>query len=285
MTLRRRETLTGLAYAALPLAGFAAFFAAPFGVMILMTFTGGAGRGYVGLRNYADVLDSPAFRMAAGNTFRFIAVGVPSVMAAALLISLLLNRGLRWSGFFRSACVLPLVVPVASVPLFFRSLFERGGAVNHGLSFLGLPNLDFLRSGGVFFVLILLYVWKNVGYNVILITAGLQSIPGECLDAARVDGAGPWRRLFFVTLPLLSPTLFFTVVISLINAFKSFREAYVLGGDYPHESIYMLQHYLNNSFGSLSYQRLSVAALLTFAAVSLLLLALFLWRKRAGEWW
>ena len=283
LALSRREALSGYAYAALPLLGFAVFYVAPFGITVMRTFSGGtSGFIFVGLDNYVSVLSSEAFRLAAGNTFKFIGAGVPLLLALSLAAALMLSSGLRGAGWFRAAYVLPLVLPTASVIMVFQIVFAPGGIVNYMLDKLGLGTARFLASPAVFWVLLLLYIWKNIGYGIILMLAGLTQIPVECVDAARVDGAGWGTRLRRVVLPLMAPTLMFSTVIGIVGAFKSFREAFALAGSYPHESIYMLQHFMNNNFERLNYARLSVGAVLTFLVIFAFVLALFVRRGRGG---
>ena len=267
----------------------AAFYIIPFGITISKTFSGGmAAFNFVGLDNYISVLGSEAFRLAAGNTFKFIGAGVPLLMALSLAVALLLNtklkgdRRLRGADGFRAAYVLPLVLPTASVIMVFRILFDAGGVINYTLAKLGSDAVNFLRSGNVFWVLVLLYLWKNIGYGIILTLAGLTQIPKEYYEAARVDGASGFRQLLRITLPLMAPTFFFVMIISIVGAFKSFREAFALAGSYPHESMYMLQHFMNNNFARLNYARLSVAAVMTFLVIFAFVLVMFLWRGREG---
>jgi len=281
LTLRRREALAGLAFAALPLAGFTAFYIIPFGITVRKTFSGGiAGFNFVGWNNYISVLNSEAFRLAVRNTFKFIGIGVPLLMALSLAAALLLNTRIRGADGFRAAYSLPLVLPTASVILVFRILFDNGGIINYTLDKLGLDTVKFLGSGNVFWVFVLLYIWKNIGYCVILTLAGLTQISKDYYEAARADGAGWFVQLRRITLPLMGPSFFFVLVISIVGAFKSFREAFALAGNYPHESIYMLQHFMNNNFARLNYARLSVAAVLTFIVIFCFVLVMFLRRGK-----
>jgi multiple sugar transport system permease protein len=132
-------------------------------------------------------------------------------------------------------------------------------------------------------VLLVLYIWKNSGYNIILFLAALNAIPTAYYEAADLDGAGKFRQLFGITLPLIVPYLFFIVVISVINSFKSFREAFILFGSHPHQSIYMIQHFMNNNFQNLNYIRLSVGAILIFTVIFTLMLILFRIRTKIGD--
>ncbi|MCL2462218.1 MAG: sugar ABC transporter permease [Defluviitaleaceae bacterium] len=285
LSLRRREALTGLAFAAIPLAGMAVFFVAPFIVSVWLTFRSGLGGAYfVGLKNYRDLLASEAFRLAVGNTARFIGVGAPLLMALSLLVALALMTGLRAKGFFRAGLMLPMVIPSASVILFFKVIFEQNGTINNILAAHGMAAADFLNSGRAFYILLLLYVWKNFGYDIILFMAGLSQIPADLYESAQIDGAGPLRRFFRITLPLLTPTAFFVFVMAVIQAFKAFREIFALSGTFPDRSIYMLQHFMNNNFQNLNYQRLGAAAFLTFIVIFAIVGALFLLRRRAGDY-
>ena len=239
MKLQRRYSLTGVGFILPFLTGFALLYLIPFIWSVQKTFTAGAGgTRFVGLWNYTDLLGSAAFRLAAGNTFRFIGVGVPLLMVLSFLLALALYRKFRGASFFRSAFLMPMVIPVAAVVTVVRAFFDGSGMINQLL-------------------------------------AGLSAIPTDYADAALCDGASEGYILWHITLPLMIPNFFFVFVISVINAFKSFREAYLLGGDRPHESIYMLQHFMNNNFQNLNYPRLSTAALLIFVVIFLLVLLLF----------
>jgi len=283
ITRSSREALGALPYLLLPLVGFAVFYVIPFGITIMRTFTHGTSGNFVGFTNYTSVINSTAFRLAAFNTFRFIGIGVPLLMLFSLIVALLLNNKIFGTDRFRAIYVLPLVIPTASVILVFQILFERGGIINYIRDVFGLGAVDFLRSGNVFWVLMVLYLWKNIGYTIILTLAGLVQIPKEYYEAARVDGAGWFTQLRKITLPLMKPTFFFVMILSIVGAFRSFREAFVLGGAHPHESIYMVQHFMNNNFVNLNYTRLSVAAVLTFVIIFAFVLAMYVWvEKKEG---
>jgi multiple sugar transport system permease protein len=282
LSLGKREALSGLTYAALPVAGFALFYITPFGNMLGRTFMRG-GR-FVGFELYSAVLQSEAFRLAAWNTFRFIGLGVPLLMGLALCAALVLNTKVRGKDGFRAAFVLPLVLPAASVIMVFRVFFDRGGWLNYMLDYFGLETVNLFNSRAMFWLILGLFLWKNVGFAIILILGGLVQIPVEYCEAARVDGASAWLRLRKITLPLMAPTFIFTAVLSIVGAFRSFREAFALGGSHPHDSIYMMQHFMQNNFDRLNFPRLSVAAVLTFIVIFACVLVMFAWPEEgAGE--
>lgn len=285
MKMRTKETLTGMLLASPFLVGFIIFFAAPFLISVGYTFTFGTGNGgFVGLKNYFDVLNSKAFQLAAYNTIRFIAIGVPLIMAIAFLLSLVLKKNFGGSSFFRSVFLFPLVLPVASTVMVFQVVFAETGIMNTVYQALNLPMKDWLGSDSAFGILIFLYIWKNCGYNIVLLLSGLNAIPDDFYEAARLEGANRWHCFKSITLPIMMPTVFFVFVISIVNSFKSFREAFLLGGAMPRSnSIYMLQHFMNNNFSNLNYQRLSVAALLVFLVIFLLIFVLFRIHRRVGD--
>ena len=282
--LARREARNGWLYAALPLFGFAAFFLVPFLISIVRSFQRGLTQEFVWFENYISILSSNAFRIAAGNTLRFVAFAVPLNVLIGLIIALGLNKIASRASFFRTAFLIPYVIPVSATVMFFQILFERSGIVNTFLKLMGSEPVNFLDSGNAFYVLLLLYLWKNFGYNMVLFLSGLAQIPRDYSEAARIDGAGPLQIFWYITMPLLAPTFFFVFIISIMNSFKVFREAYALGGDYPHESIYMLQHFMNNNLQNLNYQRVSVASLYVFIVILLLVLLLYLRRRREGDY-
>lgn len=278
MSLRKKEALVGMALVLPFLGGFLMFYIIPFGITAFYSFTAGiSGMYFAGIRNYVEVFGSHAFQLAAYNTFRFMAAGIPLIMVISLVLSLMLYGRTGHTRAFQSIFLYPMVIPIGSVVMFFQVMFSRYGVANRILYQLGLPEPDWLESGSAFGVLLFLYIWKNCGYNIVLFLTGLNGIPREFLEDARLNGAGKWQYFRYIQCPLLMPSFLFVFVMSVINSFKCFREAYLLGGQYPHESIYMLQHFMNNNFASLNYQRLSVAAILVFFIIFALVILLFSW--------
>ena len=261
------------------LAGLCVFVLVPFADAVRRSFTDAMGSRFVGVANYASVLGNSAFRLAAGNTARFIGVCVPLLLCVSLLLAVAVRAAKDGGRIFKTTYLIPMAIPVASIVLLWQALFHRQGLVNAVLSALGAQPVDFMGTDAAFWVLIGTYVWKNAGYDMILWMAGLDGISDSLYEAARVDGAGAWQCFWRVTLPGLLPTLFMTAVLSLLNTFKVFREAYLVGGAYPHDSIYLLQHLFNNCFLDLDVGRLCAAAVL-IAAV--LLAAILLLQKLWG---
>ena len=219
----------------------------------------------------------------AGNTARFICVCLPLLLGGSLLLALLVRAARPCSRPFQTSFLLPMALPVASIALLWQLLFAQKGLANALLSALGGRPVDFMGSGAAFWVLIGTYLWKNSGYNMVLWLAGLDGVPSALYEAAMLDGAGRWQCFWRITLPQLGPTLGLVSVLSLLNCFKVFREAYLVAGAYPHESIYLLQHLFNNWFSSLDLGRLSAAAVLLALALGGLILILLRLLNRSGE--
>lgn len=283
---RKKEALYGILFVAPAAVGTLIFFLFPFLISVFYSFMDGvATRRFVGLQNYMELLGNKTFQMAVGNTVRFVVVAIPFLNLVALTLAFLLMRMQRTTrDFLRSTYIFPLVLPVASVVLFFEFLFHETGIVNIALQFFHMDAIDFMHSQYAFWVLIILYVWKNCGYNVILFVAMLESVPKEYYEEASLQGAGSLAKMWYITLPVSVPYLFFILIISFVNSFKAFREAYVLFGNYPDNSIYMIQHFINNNFENINYTRISTSAALVFSVIFLIVLFLFwlqkIWNER-----
>ncbi|HEY4954403.1 MAG TPA: sugar ABC transporter permease [Gemmatimonadaceae bacterium] len=186
---------------------------------------------FIGLQNYVRLLHTPDFWSALKNTFYFAFVGGPLTIAVALGAALLLSSKLvRFKGFFRTIYFTPFVTTLVAVAIVWRYLYHtRYGLFNYGLAHLGIAPIDWLGDPHwAMPAIILMAVWKGFGYNMLIFIAGLQAIPDELYDAAEIDGAGPFRRFFSITLPMLAPTLVFVAVITMIGYFQLFAEPYVM---------------------------------------------------------
>ena len=186
---------------------------------------------FVALHNYAQLFRTPLFWSSLRNTFYFALVGGPLTIAVSLGTALLLNAKLvRWRSFFRTIYFTPFVTTLVAVAIVWRYLYHtRYGLLNYALGALGIAPIDWLGDPHwAMPAIIVMAVWKNFGYNMLIFIAGLQSIPGELYDAANVDGAGPVRQFINVTLPMLGPTLLFVGVITMIGYFQLFAEPYVM---------------------------------------------------------
>jgi multiple sugar transport system permease protein len=187
---------------------------------------------FVGLENYERMFtEDPRFWKSVGVTLTYVLVAVPLKLGLALAVALLLNRPRRGQGFYRSAFYAPSLLGASvAVAIVFRTLYSRDGVVDSGLSLVGLDLGGWISNPSLaLYVLVSLAVWQ-FGAPMVIFLAGLKQVPSELYDAAAVDGAGKWRSFWSVTWPMLSPVLFFNLVLEMIGAFQSFTSAYVVSG-------------------------------------------------------
>ena len=264
---RRREALAGYLFLLPSLIGVCIFLVSPMADTVRRSFFSVAGE-WRGWENYQTLMGNASFRLAAGNTARFLAIAIPLLLLLSLGAALAVRRA---PAFVKSSFLVPLALPVASLALIWRLLFDSQGLVNAALDAMGVNTVAFLDSGASFWVLVGSYIWKNVGFGMVLFLAALTNVPQNLYEAAQLDGAGRFQQFRSITLPHLYPTLFVTAVLSVINAFKVFREAYLVAGNYPHEQIYLLQHLFNNWFLRLDVDKLCAAATLTALVLAALI--------------
>lgn len=264
--------------------GVMAFFLIPFGIVIYYSFVNNpVMKEFVFFDNFKALFSNNAFITAAKNTATFSAIAVPLAVVLALGLAVLLDKKIPGRSIFRTFFLSPLMVPTASVVLVWQVLFINHGTINQVVEVFGGEPIDWLKSGYGQIVIICMFLWKNLGYNMILFMAALAGIPKDIIEVADLEGAGGWYKFVHIKLRYLSPTVLFVFILSLINSFKIFREVYLLTGDYPYDKLYMLQHFMNNTFNSLDYQKLSAAAVL-FAAVMIVIIAvLMIAENKFGE--
>ena len=256
---RNRKQRQAAACFLLPgLAGVSIFVLIPFGNVFVSSFRTSLTRQFVGISNYLSIFRNTAFRLAAGNTVRFIALGVPLLLVISLLLALMINASPKWDKY-KYLYLLPMAIPAATMVLVWRILFARQGFLNRLLE----THVDFLGEGSAFYIVLGSYLWKNLGYTLVLWLAGLKAVSGDMLDAARVDGAGKLVSFLRVTLPNLKGSMYTILVVSLLNSFKIFREVYLVGGAYPQEGICMLQHIFNNWYTNLDFDKMAAGAVMS----------------------
>lgn len=265
---RTKRSRVGWLFVLPSLAGVMVFYLIPFFDVVRRSFLRAVGGGFVGLENYYQVLTNQAFRLAAGNTLRFVLICLPLLLALSFGIALLLQGQKKCRELIKSAYLAPLAIPAASVVLLWQLLFDYQGLFNGILNFFHRSTRDWMNEGTAFGVLVFSYIWKNLGYDVVLWLAGLCSIPESIYEAAKVDGAGAVKSLFYITLPNIRPIAFTIVILSFLNSFKVFREAYLVAGNYPQESIYLLQHVFNNWFSELSMDKMAAGSVLLCVVVA-----------------
>lgn len=246
------------------MAGVFLFAALPFGHVLIQSLSGG-------FANYKTVLSNGAFHLAVKNTCCFVGVGIPLLLLLSFAAAMGIYKS-RWMRFLKSIYLLPMAVPTAVVALIWKVFFHKAGIGNQILAFFHFEAIDWMSTNAAFAVLIISYIWKNLGYTVILWIAGMAAIPESITEAARVDGASQWQCVRYMILPQLKPVFYTITMLSFLNSFQVFREAYLVAGAYPQKSIYLLQHLFHNWFTNLEIEKMSSAAVLLavfFAVCSL----------------
>jgi multiple sugar transport system permease protein len=201
----------------------------------------------VGLRNYAQLLQTPLFWQAFGNTLYFVVVGVPLSITASFGAALLLHSRLaRFPAFFRTALFAPVVTTLVAVAVIWRYLFNpHYGLLNYAMGRVGIPAIDWLGDPHWAMPAIIVFaVWKNFGYNMIILLAGLQSIPEQLYEAARIDGASAWRQFRHVTLPILAPIVAMVNILTIAGYFQLFAEPYVMTQGGPLQSTVSVLYFM-----------------------------------------
>ena len=271
-------------YLAPSLIGVGLFFVLPFGVVIYYSLINNpVQQEYVGIDNFIRTWNNNAFQLAARNTLLFSRGGVPLAVILSLWLAVIMESRIPFKSTFRTFFLSPMMVPIASVILVWQVLFDHNGLVNVLMTKVGLEKIDWLKSDYAPLVIVLLFLWKNLGYNMILFMSGLSSVPKDQIEVARLESATENQIFWMIKIRYLSSTIMFVIIMSLINSFKVFREVYLLSGDYPYNSLYMMQHFMNNTFQSLDYQKLSSAAIIMAAFMVVIIGILLLSEDRFGR--
>ena len=250
-------------------AGCLLFTVVPFVLVLRYSFMRGSGFSaqFLGFENYIKVITNEEFTLAFGNSMRFLAMGLPLIMILSYVIALLMQQQATKHKLLKSVFLFPYIMPVAGTVLLINLLFTETGIVNDLLIKMGLPIQQWLAGQNAFWVMVALYLWKSAGYSVILLLAGLVTIPTDQYESADLDGASGFQKFFYITTPQMWYSVFFALIFSVINAFKCFREIFLIGGEHPSSELYMLQHFINNSFNNLNYPKLSVASVLLLVII------------------
>ena len=260
--------------------GVVVFVLAPFLDVFKRSFTTAVTGKFIGIANYKSIFNNQAFLTAAQNTLRFTFVCIPLLVLIGFLIAWPLSK-LKNAGLIKAVYLFPLAMPTATIVMVWKMVFYKQGFLNLILTEIGKwtrlwgeIHIDYLGTEAAFWVLVCSYIWKNTGYTVVLWLAGILGIPEELLDAAKVDGAGGLQRIWYIILPNLKGNLYTIVILSFLNSFKIYREAYLVAGAYPHKSIYLLQHIFNNWFVNLEFDKMAAGAVCTGTFLFIVILLL-----------
>ena len=266
------------------LTGILLFYGIPFFGGIYYSLTDGSfNNAWVGFDNYLSVWNNEAFKMGLANTLIMSCICAPLVWAMSFILSVMLRSAGNLT-FFRNSLLMPYLMPTSAVLIIWLIAFDYGGVINRIIVSFGGTRILWLASEALRVPVIIMYIWKNLGFCVVIFTAALQAVPQAYYEFASLEGAGFIRRELNITFPMVAPTAYLVFVLAWINAFRIFKEVYFIGGAYPDPSIYTLQHYMNNMYSRLNYQNVTTAAY-SFAVLVIFLFAaiyLLMMRSRRG---
>lgn len=264
--------------------GVLLFFILPFFVVIYYAvIDSNTTANFVGLENFTKLFQNAAFKLALKNTGTFSLTAVPFAVILSLALAVLLDRELPMKSVFRTIFLSPMIVPAASIILIWQVIFDYNGLINEITALFGAAPVEWLKSDYGYIVVVLLFLWKNIGYNMIMFMSALAAIPKDIIEVAMLDGCSPVQRFFKIKLRYLASTITYVTIMSLINSFKVFREVFLLVGGYPYDSMYTLQHFMNNTFKGFDYQKLSAAAIV-LCLIMIVVIGILLWAdNRVGR--
>ena len=266
------------------LAGLLIFYGIPFVGGIWYSVTEGTLENkFVGLDNYVSVWNNTMFQMGLKNTMELSLICAPLLFLLSFLLAAGLHRIRPAGGFFRSSVLMPYLMPSSAILIIWLLWFDYGGPVNRLLVMLGSTRVNWMLGAELRLPVILLFLWKNLGFCVVIFMSALQSIPESLYEFATLEGASFMKQTFKITLPLAVPSAFLVAILSFVNAFRIFKEVFFIAGAYPDdpEYIYTLQNYMNNMYSRLSYQNVTTAAYIFAVIVFALFGLLFLSQRSA----
>ncbi|GMQ60789.1 carbohydrate ABC transporter permease [Vallitalea maricola] len=287
LSLNTKNTLTGLSFILPNFIGFCIFIMIPvifsFGLSF-MEWDGYSPMVFVGLKNFTDLASDSTFKIAFLNTIYFAVLTVPTTAIISLLLAILLNKKIKGLNLFRSSIFFPYVASIVAVAVVWNMLFQKDfGPINEFLRFIGISNppgwtasLDWAMPA-----VIIVSIWKGMGYYMIIYLAALQGIPNSLYEAAKIDGASSWQRFKYVTLPMLTPATFFVIMMLTINCFKVFDLVYIMTEGGPGRSTTLLVNYIyDKAFLAWDYGSASAISIVLFIMVATITIIQFRAEKK-----
>jgi len=276
-SLKNKESILGVILITPSMLGFLLFYLIPYIRSLYFCFTTGVSGSFAGVDNFVSLLQSSTFRLALKNSMLFSIIGIPIIIGVSFTMAVVLKKAPK---IFSVFVVIPLLIPTASVVIFFKIMFLENGYINSFLKLYGIQSINFIESKWSIAILVIIYIWKYFGYNTILFLTALNSISKQYYESAMLDGANKLQMFINITIPYCIPMSFLVFIMSFVNSFKIFRETILLFGIYPHENIYLIQHFMNNNFFNFSYQRLSTSAFLMISLVVCVVFLFFRWDEK-----
>ncbi|MBR6442830.1 MAG: sugar ABC transporter permease [Clostridia bacterium] len=264
------------------LAGLLIFYVIPFVGGIWFSVTDGrVENAFVGIENYVAVWNNVMFQQGLRNTMELSVICAPLLFILSFVLAAGLHRIRPAGGFFRSSVLMPYLMPSSAILIIWLLWFDYGGPVNHLLTALGGSRVDWLTGIELRVPVVLMFLWKNLGFCLVIFLSALQSIPESLYEYATLEGASFMRQTFSITLPLVIPSAFLVAIMCFVSAFRIFKEIYFIAGAYPAEPLYTLQNYMSNMYNNLNYQYVTTAAYIFAIIVFVLFGLLFLSQRKA----
>lgn len=266
------------------LAGFCFFYLIPFLLSFFYSVVDNPVSGkFCGLMNYKALFQNNYFLRGLKNTAWFMAISIPLNMVLSLCVAFVVRNMKAYSNYFSLIFLIPLAIPSATSAFFWENFFGLHGTLNRFLAVFHVEGIDWLESSYGMMVMVIIFIWKNIGYDMALFISGLSSIPEEYYECADVEGAGRFWKFKNITLAYLTPTTFLVLIMTFVNSFKVFKEIYIITGEYPPDSLYVLQHYMNNMFLSLNYSKLVSATYILTIVIVLFVVCIFRAERKYSE--
>ena len=260
------------------------FCVVPFITGIRYSLMGGAKMSnFIGLANYQSLWKNKIFLLGLKNTLILCGICAPLLWVTAFVFSLILQSIQPRGSLFRRIAFMPYIMPSSAMVLIWLMMFDYGGLLNQLLQMLGINRVLWLESSALRFPVMVMFLWENLGFCMVLFLSALQTVPQSLYEYATLEGAGFFTKALKISLPEIFPMAFFIFVIAWMKAFQIFTEVYVIAGAYPDTSAYTLQHYMNNMFTRLDYPMVTAAAYNFAAIVFALFAVLFLLQRRAMQ--
>ncbi len=282
--MTKRDKMLPCIMLLISLIGFCFFYLIPFLLSFFYSVVDNPVRGkFCGIQNYKALFQNIYFLRGLKNTAWFMAVSIPLNMVLSLCAAFAVRKMKSYSNYFSLIFLIPLAIPSAASAFFWEKFFGLHGTLNRFLSIFHVEGIDWLESSYGMMVMVIIFLWKNIGYNMALFISGLNSIPEEYYECADVEGAGRFWKCRKITCVYLRPTMFLVLVMTFVNSFKVFKEIYIITGEYPPDSLYVLQHYMNHMFLSLNYSKLVSATYILTIVVVLFVVCIFRAERKFSE--
>lgn len=278
--MRRFKKWKGLLFVLPSLVGVIIFYIVPFMGGLSYCFTIGIQeKKFVGFANFISLFRNEAYRLAVKNTVMLMGIALLLLCSMAILLALIIEEHLSKVRFLQSWVLIPVAIPTATMVLVWNDLLMKEGILSNLVG----CSVDWLDSLWAPYIMVGIMIWKNIGYDILLVISTLLTLPKEYEESASLEGANWLKIAWYIKLPQLIPMLFFMVIISLFNCFKIFREIYLLRGDYPSEQLYLLQHFMNNHFINLNYPMVTAAAFMMYVIIFMIIGGAAKWQQHYIE--